>query len=157
MKVMKIFSWKGLNYNADAQLVGEELEIIERDSKISAENVVEYAQRHKDSELYKCFDWDDTEAAKKWRLQQARWVLCSISLEIKEEPKQVQRVYVSIKDKDTDARTFKNINEVLKNDEEYQQLVDKASQDLENCKNKYTNLLEKEDLKEIIFEIYKNI
>ena len=152
---MKIFSWKGLNYNADAQLVGEELEIIERNSKISAENVVEYAQRHKDSELYKCFDWDDTEAAKKWRLQQARWVLCSISLEIKEEPK--QRVYVSIKDKDTEARTFKNINEVLKNDKEYQQLVDKASRDLENCKNKYTNLLEKEDLKDIIFEIYKNI
>lgn len=157
MKEMKIFSWKGLNYNADAQLVGEELEIIERNSKISAENVVEYAQRHKDSELYKCFDWDDTEAAKKWRLCQARNIICSISLEIKEEPKQTQRVYVSIKDKDTEERTFKNINEVLKNDKEYQQLVDKASRDLENCKNKYTNLLEKEDLKDIIFEIYKNI
>ena len=157
MKEMKIFSWKGTAHYADAQKIGEELEEVERLGTLEASHVVEYAQRHKDSELYKCFDWDDTEAAKKWRLCQARNIICSISLEIKEEPKQTQRVYVSIKDKDTDARTFKNINEVLKNDEEYQQLVDKASKELENCKNKYTNLLEKEDLKEIIFEIYKNI
>ena len=157
MKVMKIFSWKGTAYFADAQKVGEELEEVERLGTLEASHVVEYAERHKNSELHKCFEWDNSEAAKKYRLHQARLLICSISLEIKEEPKQTQRVYVSIKDKDTDARTFKNINEVLKNDEEYQQLVDKASQDLENCKNKYTNLLEKEDLKDIIFEIYRNI
>lgn len=157
MKVMKIFSWNNSYYSADAQLVGEELEQIERNSTITPENVVEYAERHKDSELYKCFEWDDNEAANKWRLQQARLVICSISLEIREEPRKVQRVYVSIRDKDTEERTFKSINEVLKNDKEYQQLVDKAKKELEGCKDRYTNLIEKDDLKNIIFEIYRNI
>ena len=155
--MMKIFSWSATRYEADAQLVGEELEQIERDRTITPEHIVEYAERHKDSELYKCFEWDDKEASKKWRLQQARWILCSISVEIKEEPKKVQRVYVSIKDKDTEERTFKSINEVLKNDEEYQQLIDKAKRDIESCKEKYEDLLEKEDLKDIIFDIYRNI
>lgn len=157
MKVMKIFSWKGTAYFADPQKVGEELEEVERLGTLEAAHVVEYAERHKDSELHKCFEWDDNEAAKKYRLYQARLLICSISLEIKEEPKQTQRVYVSIKDKDTEERTFKNINEVLNNDEEYQQLVSKASNDLERCKEKYTNLLEKDDLKDIIFNIYRSI
>lgn len=154
---MKIFSWGASRYGADAQLVGEELELIERNSIITPEHVVEYAQRHKDSELYKCFEWDDTEAAKRWRLNQARLIITSIKIEIKEEPKKTQRVYVNIKDKDTEARTFKSINEVLKNDEEYQQLIEKAKKDIISCKERYEDLLEKEDLKEIIFDIYRNI
>lgn len=158
MKVMKIFSWK--NYSkkdVNAQLVGEELEQIEMRGTLEASDVVAYAESHIDSELHKCFEWDDTEAAKKFRLHQARQVLCSISLQIIEEPKKVQRVYVSIKDRDTEERTFKSINEVLKNDEEYQQLVDKAKSELENCKDKYTDLIQKQDLKDIVFEIYRNI
>lgn len=154
---MKIFSWGASRYEADAQLVGEELEFIERDNTITPEHIVEYAQRHKDSELYKCFEWDDTEASKKWRLQQARLIICSIKLEIKEEPKKVQRVYVNIKDKDSEEKVFKNINEVINNDEEYQQLIEKAKRDIESCKERYDNLLEKNDLKNILFEIYKKI
>ena len=158
MKVMKIFSWSTTTVKgADAQLVGEELEVIERNNSVSPKNIVDYARNNVDSELHKCFDWDDSSAAEKYRLYQANLIICSISLEIKEEPKKTQRVYVNIKDKDTEERVFKNINEVLKNDEEYQQLISKASNDLERCKDKYTNLLEKDDLKDIIFNIYRNI
>lgn len=155
---MKIYSWKNWAVgNADAQLVGEELEEVERAGTLDPEHIVEYAERHKDSELYKCFEWDNEEAGRKYRLTQANKIICSISLEIKEEPRKLQRVYVSVKDKDTKERTFKNINEVLKNDEEYQQLIDKAKEDLIRCKEKYEDLLEKEDLKDIIFDIYRNI
>lgn len=156
-KLMKIFSWKNTGYKADAQLVGEELEQIEMEGTLDAERVVEFAKRNKKSELHKCFEWDDEKASKNWRLYEARKILCSISIEIKEEPKKVQRVYVNIKDKDTEERTFKNINEVLKNDEEYQQLIDKAKREFEGCKDRYDDLLQKEDLKDIIFEIYREI
>lgn len=155
---MKIFSWKtGFFYNADAQKVGEELEEIERNSTLEANHIIEYAERHKDSELYKCFEWDDTEAARKWRLRQAGMIITNISLEIKEEPRKLQRVYVSVKDKDTEERVFKNVNEVLNNDEEYQQLIEKAKIELIRCKEKYETLLNKEDLKEIIFDIYRKV
>lgn len=154
---MKIFSWKGYNFNADAQKVGEELEEVERQGTLEAHHILEYAERHKDSELYKCFDWDDTEAARRWRLNQARQIIYSISLEIKEEPRKLQRVYVNVKDKDTEEKVFKKIDDVLKNDKEYQQLIDKAKGELIRCKEKYENLLDKDDLKDIVFEIYKEI
>lgn len=154
--MMKEFSWK-FNINADAQKVGEELEQIERDNTITPEHIVEYAERHKNSELHNCFEWDDSEASRKYRLLQANNIICSISITIKEEPRETQRVYVSIKDKDTKERKFKNIKEVLENDEEYQQLIEEARKELEKCKTKYEKLIEKEDLKDIIFDIYRNI
>lgn len=156
---MKKYSWKTsfFNYKADANKVGEELEIIERNGELTKENLLDYAERHKDSELYKCFEWDDKEAGRKYRLTQANQVLCSITLEISEEPKVQQRVYVNIKSSNTEEKVFKNIKDVLENDEEYQQLVDKAKKDFDNCKEKYQTLINKEDLKDIIFEIYRQV
>ena len=156
---MKKYSWKtNFFYNkADANKVGEELEIIERNGELTKENLVDYAERHKDSELYKCFEWDDKEASRKYRLTQANQVLCSITLEISEEPKIKQRVYVNIKSSDTEEKVFKNIKDVLENDEEYQQLIDKAKKDFDSCKEKYQTLINKQDLKDIIFEIYRQV
>lgn len=154
---MKIFSWKGTAHYGNAQKIGEELESIESLGSIDPSDVVKYAQKHKKSELYKCFEWDDSEASRKYRLIQANNIICSISLKIKEEPKKTQRVYVNIKDIDTDERTFKNIKDVLENDDEYQQLVYRAKRDLIRCKEKYDDVIEKEDLKEIIFDIYRKI
>ena len=154
---MKVFSWKSTGYKADAQLVGEELEQIEKQGSLEASDVVAYAENNVKSELHKCFEWDDEKASKNWRLYEARKILCSISLQIVEEPKKVQRVYVNIKDKSTEERVFKNINEVLKNDEEYQQLIEKAKKEFEGCKDRYNDLLQKQDLKDIIFEIYREI
>ena len=155
---MKKYSWKNISFaEANPQIVGEELEEIERNGELTAENLVSYATRHKDSELYKCFEWDDEEAGKKYRLRQANQILCSISLEISEEPKVRQRVYVNVRSSDTDSKVFKNIKDVLENDDEYKQLVDKAKKEFDSCKEKYETLINKEDLKDIIFEIYREV
>ena len=154
---MKKYSWKNSAFDVDVQKVGEELEEVERQGEMTAEHVLEYAERHKDSELYKCFEWDDKEASRKYRLVQASQIICSISIEIKEEPRVKQRVYFSVKSSETQSRVFKNINDILDNDEEYKQLVDKAKLEFDSCKEKYETLINKEDLKEIVFEIYRNI
>jgi len=154
---MKKYSWKSAGFSADVQVVGEELEEVEREGEITAEHVLEYAERHKDSELHKCFEWNDDEASRKYRLYQARQIICSISVEIKEEPKVKQRVYFSVKSSDTDDRVFKNINNILENDDEYRQLVERARNEFDSCKEKYETLLNKEDLKDIIFEIYRGV
>lgn len=154
---MKRYCWKHSCYDVDVQMVGEELEKIEELGEISSEQVLEYAEKHKDSELYKCFDWDDKSASRKYRLQQASQIICSISVEIKEEPVEKQKVYYSVVSSESGSRKFKNIKEILKDDEEYMQLVEKAKNEFDNCREKYDNLIRKEDLKEIIFEIYKEI
>lgn len=151
---MKKYSWKSTGFSANAQKVGEELETI---LDITNKNVLEYAKENKKSELYKCFEWDDTIASEKYRLYQANKVITSISFIIQEEPIKKQKVYYSIKTEEKEVRTFKNIKDILENDEEYFALCNKARQELENCKDKYNDLIHKNDLKEIIFDIYKEI
>ena len=76
---MKKYSWKHCGFVGDAQKVGEELELIENSQEISNRNVLNYAEKNPKSELYKCFEWDDTVAGEKYRLNQASNLISSIS------------------------------------------------------------------------------
>jgi len=152
---MKKYSWKRASFaNANAQKVGEELETIK---DITNKNVLEYAKENIKSELYKCFEWDDTIAGEKYRLYQANHIITSISFVIEEKPLKKQKIYYSIKTEENGIKKFKDIKSILENDNEYYALCDKAKREIENCKNKYNDLIQKNDLKEIIFNIYKEI
>lgn len=71
-----VYEWKtGSRIKANAQKVGEELEKI---PVKTAEKVVEAASKRKNSELHKCFTWDDSKAAQEYRLEQARLVLRAV-------------------------------------------------------------------------------
>ena len=153
----KEYSWSSAGFSGNAQKVGIELEKLELNGELTNEIILDYAEKHTDSELHKCFEWDDAEASRKFRLRQATDLLCSISVKIIEKPMKKQRVYYSVKSSDTKAKSYKNIKEIVKNDEEYNQLIDKASDDLNRCKEKYEELINKEDLKNIVFEIYRQI
>lgn len=156
---MREYTWKHWRFSADAQLVGEELEKLEFAGELTADEVLKYAKNNPESETYKCFEWDNTIAGEKYRRYQASQIMTSISLKIKvdETQKEIQNVYVNIRTSQDDKRTYKNIKEVLKNDTEYQQILDKAKQSFINCKEKYETLLDKEDLKNVIFELYREI
>lgn len=151
---MKKYSWKNMGFEANAQKVGEELENIK---DITNKNVLEYAKENVESELYKCFEWDDSIASEKYRLIQATRIISSISFVIQEEPLKKQKVYYNIKTKEENICSFKNIKDILENDEEYNSLCSKAKEELKNCKNKYNELIKRDDLKDIIFNIYKEI
>lgn len=151
---MKKYSWKTIGFNADAQKVGEELEKV---GNVTNVGVLEYAKKNINSELHKCFEWNDTIASEKYRLIQASRIITSISFVIQEEPIKKQKIYYSIKTEDEETRKFKNIKDILEDDEDYHALCNKAKQELENCKRNYDDLIKKEDLKEIVFSIYKSI
>lgn len=154
---MREYSWKNMGFSANAQLVGEELEKLEILGEVTTDTLLSYARNNPESETYKCFEWDDSIAGEKYRRYQATHVLTSIAVKIKEEPVKTQRVYFSVKTSSDDTRKFKNIKEVLKNDEEYQQVVDKAKKEFLSCKEKYEEIVERDDLKDVIFEIYREI
>ena len=145
------YCWSAAGYKADANKVGRELEIIEEREELTRETVVEYA-KDKNSELHKCFEWDDKIAGEKYRLEQATKVLTSIAIVVDEEPKKVTRMFVNIKN--DDKKSYKNIISVLENNDEYQLLLDKAKRDFLSYKERWENLIELKDLKNII---YKNI
>ena len=154
---MRKYSWKNYVFSQDSQKVGEELEKLEKVSEITNKNVLEYARKNKDSELHKCFEWNDTIAGEKYRLIQASNVISSISFVIEEEPIKKQKVYFSVKSDAKESRKFKNIKDILEDDEDYKALLNKARKEFETCKDNYDSLIKREDLKNIIFDIYREI
>lgn len=154
---MKKYSWKYTNSLGDAQKIGEELENIELSGEITNKKVIQFAKDNPNSELYKCFEWDDKIAGENYRLLKASQIISSISFVVEEEPIKKQKIYYSIKSEKQETRKFKNIKDILEDDKDYKALLDKAKDELERCTNNYNDLLKKEDLKEIIFDIYRNI
>ena len=102
---------------------------------------------------------DKQTASNKWRLHQATTILTNISIVIDDdkEPVEKTRVYVSAKSKEADKRVFKKLVDVLEDDEEYKLLLDKAKRDLNSCQEKYRSIVKLQDLKDIIFDMYKNL
>lgn len=154
---MRKYSWKYTGSLGDAQKIGEELESIELSGEVTNEKVLQYAKDNKDSELYKCFEWDDKIAGEKYRLLKASQIISSISFIVEEEPVKKQKIYYSIKSEKEEARKFKNIKDILEDDEDYKALLDKARKEFETCKDNYDSLIKREDLKNIIFDIYREI
>ena len=151
---MRKYSWKSVGFNADAQKVGNELETIK---VLTNKNVLDYAKNNTKSELHKCFEWDDTIASEKYRLIQATRVISAISFVVQDEPIKKQKVYYSIKTEEKEVCKFQNIKDILESENEYLALCKKAKQELERCTDNYNNLIKREDLKEIVFELYKEI
>lgn len=148
-RIMK-YCWSSVGFDADANKVGKELEILEGKYELTREVVLEYA-KNKNSELNKCFEWNDSIAGEKYRLQQATWILASISIIVNDEPKRTTRMYVNIKN-DDNRKEYKNIVSVVENDDEYKQLLDKAERDFISYKEKYQDMVQLKDLKNIIFK-----
>jgi DnaJ-domain-containing protein 1 len=103
------------------------------------------------------FEWDDEKAGEKYRLIQATNIISSISVVIEEEPIKKQKIYFSIKSDEKEGRKFKNIKDILEDDEDYKALLNKARKEFETCKDNYDKLIKREDLKDIIFDIYREI
>ena len=152
------YTWKFYKFDADANKVGKELENINPVGELTNKEVLEYAEKHRDSEISKCFDWDNESASNKWRLHQATSILTNISIVIDDkEPIRETRVYVSTKSKNDEKRVFKKLVDVLEDDKEYKKILAKASDELNACEQKYRELIKLQDLKDIIFDIYKSI
>lgn len=78
------YKWRlnGLARKVDAEKAVTELERINTIfGKLTPELIVDTA-REKNNPLHPLFDWDDSVAAEKWRLQQARTVLNNIEITV---------------------------------------------------------------------------
>lgn len=134
--------WSMKMFRADAEKVYSDLENI---GELSPQNVVDYAQEHPDSELYKCFTWDDTKAANEWRKQEARQVMRLLVFEDKEteQPTKI-RVLQNCADE------YVPVKLIVKNKDEYQKLLERAYAELQSFRERYKNIVELEQIFEII-------
>lgn len=134
---------KGI-YKADAQKVADEI----GDNSITPQEILEKARNDK-TELHKCFEWDDSIAAEKYRLQQAGDVLRMLVFIPKEHDKQPVRAFHLTSEK----HTYQPTKRFIVQEDEYQNLLKMAMLELEAFKKKYHALSELE----AIFEAMETI
>lgn len=142
---MEIVSWKieGL-FKANAQKVYEEI----GDTSVSPEEVLEKARNEK-SELHKCFEWDDSVAAEKFRLQQARQIIQLLVIIPQKKTDEPVRVF-SIT---SQRNTYQPTRLFLQQPDEYQILLKKAKIELAEFKKRYKTLSELEEIFKCIDEL----
>jgi len=122
----------------------DELEMIRVKSGgvLKPEDVVQRA-KGKSNPLHKYFTWDDTAAAREYRLWQAR-ELIRVHVRI-ESPGQTfpTRVYVSLDaDRQDAGGGYRHIDDVLTNTDLRSQLLDEADRDFRYWEAKYSHLKE---------------
>jgi anion-transporting ArsA/GET3 family ATPase len=134
--------WKLNIFSADAEKCYNEILSIGKTA--TAQQILDYA-RNPNSELHKCFEWDDTVAAEKYRLQQARNVVCHLVHvdEKKEEPQKIRLIQ-----KVTEG--YMPVQMIVRNPLEYEKLLERARAELRAFKQRYHTLVELEEILALI-------
>lgn len=130
-------AWKsGCRISADAQKVADEILAIGKSATTA--QILDKARDEK-TELHKCFDWDDAEAAEKWRMQQARHIVCNLVIKEKTDaPKPEVRVFF----KTDNESGYKPTVLIMQDKDEYQKLLARALAELNSFRAKYKSLTE---------------
>ena len=134
--------WSMKLFKADANKVYADLEKIKEKTP---QNIVDYAEAHPKSELHKCFTWDDTKAANEWRKFEARQVvrLLVFEDESEEEPTKIRVLQKT-------AEAYKPVTQIIRNEDEYRELLARAKAELASFKERYKTLVELESVLEAI-------
>lgn len=133
--------YKGVDPNAVAQ------EIMSIGESATPRQIVDKA-RDESTELHKCFEWDDAKAALGYRLQQARTLVHVLVIEdeqLKPDTPPVRFFY-----KVENDAGYKPTQFIIKKEDEYQQLLQRAYAELHAFKMKYARLTELQDILDLI-------
>lgn len=119
--------------DADAQIIGERIEylMVKNGREITPEEVVEDASMPS-SPIHEYFDWDDTTAAKKYRLWQARRILGSvIEVVVVAGKKEATRSFFNVRSDEGDKKgksVYVTVDKISKTPSYRLQLLSEAEQ-----------------------------
>lgn len=143
----KEYSWKTGWTFGDAQKIGQEFEIIEQATELTAENVVNYGRTHTDSEIYNSLEWDNEVAGELWRKSRASTMISTLCVRIikeDDEPKNVKPIRAFVQT--VEPKVFEPIEVVVQDTDKYQIMLEKAYKELNRTKTKYADLTEIQEL-----------
>lgn len=117
-------------------------EIAEQNDGVLQVDAVIAAARPNDSPLHSKFTWDNTEAAHKWRQEQAR-ALIRVTVKYLPQINDCVRVFVSLTtDQQAEGGGYRHLVSVMSNKEQREQLLEDAHADMERFRQKYRHLSE---------------
>lgn len=142
--VYKKYSWR-VNHGAPAQTVGETLERIERrDGTITREAFLEES-RPEGSPTHACFEWDDSVAAEKYRLNQSSAVIRDIKVTIVSESAEPVKTaaFVNIMPNPTAQEAqYQSVDVAVSDTDTRKTVLQNALDDLIKLRIKYRDLTE---------------
>ena len=131
------YAWRqapSLFHKVDPQKVGEEI-----GNAPTPESVLEKA-KDPNTELHGCFEWDDTKAANKYRLIQARQVIQFLVIKGTEKSETPQRAFEITRE----TSVYAPVQLIVRDEDEYSALLAKAKAQLKQFADRYRRLSELE-------------
>ena len=133
-------------FKADPQKCYEELPEI-----VTPENVLEVA-KDTSTELHKCFTWTDSEAARKWRLKEARQLIQLFVVKTEKQEVLKPRIFqVS-----SERNIYQEATFFIQNKDEYAALIARAKAELIAIENRYKEITEMEEIFDAIDKFINN-
>ena len=135
-KEIKEIKWGDISYKADPAIVYREMKSIGGDEGVNPEDMVEYAKANPESELHKCFTWDDTKAAGLWRVKEARSIKANLLI-VWKEPKRAEPIKVQAFMRDTPGGAYKETIQIFRNKDSLAGTIEIARRELKSFSEKY--------------------
>ena len=150
-----VYSWKVETLPVKAQVAGEFIEKLEEKHGEVTPRVIVDASRKKNAPLHRCFEWDDTTAAEKYRETQAAALLRNLTVTVEpiadETPKTV-RAFVRATEK---KGSYISVISAMSNEHLRENLLQAALDELREFQRKYADLQELAEVFSAITKVEK--
>lgn len=148
----------GATKHADPNEVGQHLDRLRKEFKgeITPKDVVQDA-RNPNSPLHPFFEWDDSEAAEQYRLQQARGLIRAVVAVYTsdDEPAKKMKAYVHVRE--PGANHYRETQHALSQSSTREAVLRRAWEELQQWKRRYRDLEEFAQLVETIDDTAKKL
>ena len=112
-----------------------------RGRAVQPQDIVEYAA-DEGTALHSVFEWDDTEAGRLFRLEQARGVLRVTVEVVREHPSEPIRAFVSLSSDRGTGGGYRRLRDVMNDEQLRAELLQDALADMRLYREKYSDLQE---------------
>lgn len=124
----------------DHNAIKAELATLTADGLIKPSEVIEFA-KNPETALHGCFEWDDTEAAHQYRLQQARQILRVYVEVVPAASSEPVRAFVSLtSDRTKEGGGYRVITDVMSDETLRRQMLNDAFRQFRAMQAKYKHL-----------------
>jgi hypothetical protein len=132
---MAAYQWKLPLYSVEAQTAGDELQrIYDKNGALRPAEIVEESKPVQ-APLHPCFEWNDQEAARKYRENQAEGIVRNITIVQESVPQAAPvRAFVHVQ------KAYHPLEIVLQSADATQELLESAMRDLDAFQTKYSTL-----------------
>lgn len=148
----------GATKAADPNTVGQHLEFLRREFKgeLTPVDVVKDA-RNPNSPLHPFFEWDDSEAAEQYRLQQARGLIRAVVAVYRSDDKPDRKMKAYVHVREPGANHYRETQSALSQSSTREAVLRRAWEELQQWKRRYRDLEEFAQLVETIDEVAKEL